>query len=256
MLDKIKSVADNEKFKAAGTKIKNIFQKSSELCTKVYQSVCKAFDAVGKSLHETGISANSVTVAGFIIGLLAINFLAMNMYGYALICILFNRACDALDGAIARYAGKTDFGVFLDASLDYMFYAGVIFGFALANPSQNAVAATFLMFGFAAAAATLLSYAVVAYRNNAQQQRPEIGRSPFYLGGIAQGSETLIALIILCLVPGLFMPIAIILGCLSLVKAFSVIVTAYYNFIIAPRKKSQTVDDDIPPASQEPASNA
>ncbi len=248
MLDKIKSMADNEKFKAAGAKIKNIFQFGRELCKNAYKYIYSIFDSGGKVLYEMGISANTVTVAGFIIGLLAINFLAMNMFGYALLCILINRACDALDGAIAKYAGKTDFGVFLDAALDYMFYAGVIFGFALANPPQNAVAAVFLMFGFIAAAASLLSYAIIAYKNNAPQQ-PEIGTSPFYLGGIAQGSETFAALIILCIVPNLFMPIAIILGCLSLVKAFSVIVTAYYNFVIAPRKKSQAGADNVSSAS-------
>ena len=114
----------------------------------------------------------------------------------------------------------------------------VIFGFALAHPAQNAVAAIFLLFGFTSAAAALLSYAVIAYKNNAPKL-PEVSQSPFYLGGVAQGSETLVALIVLCLIPGLFMPIAIILGCLSFVKALSVIVTAYYNFVIAARQKAE-----------------
>ena len=216
MLSKIKSVADNEKFKSADVKIKNIFQKTLELCKKTYQACNNSFNIAGKALHNMGVSANTVSVTGFVIGLLAINFLSLGLYGYALVCILFNRACDILD---------------------YMFYAGIIFGFALANPQQNAVAAIFLMFGFTAAAATLLSYAVIAYKNNVPQQ-PEVRQSPFYLGGFAQGFETLIALVILCIVPSLFMPIAIILGCLSFVKAFSVMVTAYYNFVIAPHKSS------------------
>lgn len=237
-IDKIKSMADSEKFKAAVLKIKDNFKKFQELCTKLYRKAFVGFDAAGKKLHQAGISANSVTITGFVIGLLAINFLSMGMYGFALLCILINRAFDALDGSIAKYAGKTDFGVFLDAALDYMFYAGVIFGFALAHPAQNAVAAIFLLFGFTSAAATLLSYAVIAYKNNAPKL-PEVSQSPFYLGGVAQGSETLVALIVLCLIPGLFMPIAIILGCLSFVKALSVIVTAYYNFVIAARQKAE-----------------
>ena len=211
-IDKIKSMADSEKFKAAVLKIKDNFKKFQELCTKLYRKAFVGFDAAGKKLHQAGISANSVTITGFVIGL--------------------------LDGSIAKYAGKTDFGVFLDAALDYMFYAGVIFGFALAHPAQNAVAAIFLLFGFTSAAAALLSYAVIAYKNNAPKL-PEVSQSPFYLGGVAQGSETLVALIVLCLIPGLFMPIAIILGCLSFVKALSVIVTAYYNFVIAARQKAE-----------------
>lgn len=158
----------------------------------------------------------------------AINFLAMEMYGYALFCILVNRAFDALDGAIARHSEVTDFGIFLDAALDYIFYAGVIFGFALANPYDNAVAAGFLLFAFAASSCALLAYAVVAYKNNSAEKL-NLNQSPFYLGGFAQGFETFTALVVLCIVPGWFMPIAIILGVLSLVKALSVIAAAYYN---------------------------
>ena len=83
-------MADNEKFKAAGAKIKNIFQFGRELCKNAYKYIYSIFDSGGKALYEMGISANTVTVAGFIIGLLAINFLAMNMFGYALLCILIN----------------------------------------------------------------------------------------------------------------------------------------------------------------------
>ena len=235
MFAKVKAILDNQKFKSVAMKIKDIFLNLYDLCKKLYHKLYHGIDAYGKLLHKLGVSANFVSVVGFLIGLSAINFLAMGMYGYALFCILLNRLFDALDGAIAKAAGITSFGVFLDAALDYIFYAGVILGFALANPAQNAVAATFLMFGFTAAAATLLSYAVIAYQYNAPQQ-PEVKQSPFYLGGFAQGAETLVAFVVLCLVPGWFLPIAIILGCLSFVKALSVIVTAYYNFVIAPRK--------------------
>ena len=199
------------------------------------------FSAMGKTakyLAKIGVSANVVSVFGFAIGLFAINFLAMEMYGYALFCILINRAFDALDGAIARHSEVTDFGIFLDAALDYIFYAGVIFGFALANPADNAVAAGFLLFAFTSASCALLAYAVVAYKNNSQEKL-NLRQSPFYLGGVAQGFETFVALIILCIIPVWFMPIAIILGVLSLVKALSVIAAAYYNFVIAVKAKKK-----------------
>ena len=238
MFEKVKNLTNNQKFKSLSAKIKDIFINCRDLCKKLYHWFYQGIDKSGQSLHKIGVSANVVSVMGFVIGLSAINFLAMGMFGYALFCILLNRFFDALDGAIAKYAGVSAFGVFLDAALDYIFYAGVILGFALANPAQNAVPAAFLMFGFMAAAATLLSYGVIAYRYNAPQQA-EVKQSPFYLGGFAQGAEVIVAFIILCLVPGWFLPIAIILGCLSFVKALSVIATAYYNFVIAPRKISK-----------------
>ena len=97
-------MADSEKFKAAVLKIKDNFKKFQELCTKLYRKAFVGFDAAGKKLHQAGISANSVTITGFVIGLLAINFLSMGMYGFALLCILINRAFDALDGSIAKFS--------------------------------------------------------------------------------------------------------------------------------------------------------
>lgn len=236
MLAKLKSIQLTNKIKPIYLKIKQFFAKTASFYKKMYKKSYAAMDVVGKKIVKRGISANFVTIIGFVIGLLAINFLSLEKYGYALICIIINRIFDALDGAIARNSKVTDFGVFLDASLDYMFYAGIIFGFALANPEQNAIAASFLLFTFAAAACALLAYAVIAYKNNVSEEF-KLGQSPFYLGGLAQGFETLVALLVLCIVPSLFMQIAIILGVLCLVKAFSVIVTAYYNFVIAVRVK-------------------
>lgn len=204
----------------------------SQKLKKMRTEWLRVTDFIGKKLFRLGIPANLVSISGFAIGLLAINFLAMGSYFSALICILLNRLFDAVDGAIARNSEPSDFGVFLDACLDYAFYAGVVFGFALAYPAQNAVAACFLMFGFTAAAAALLAYAVIAYKNSCRNNAaPE--QSPFYLGGFAQGGEMLAAAILLCLFPSWFMPAAIVLGCWSLVKALMVITTAYYNFVIA-----------------------
>lgn len=185
----------------------------------------------GRRLAKFGISANMVSISGFIIGMLAVNFLAMNMYFWALVCILCNRLGDALDGAIAKVKGQTDFGVFVDACLDYIFYAAVIFGFALAQPG-NAEAAAFLLFGFCSSACAMLAYAVIAFQKK-KETEAVFEESPFYLGGWAQGAETLAALVILCLVPQWFVPVALILGCWCLIKALLVVSSAYYHFVIA-----------------------
>lgn len=234
MLSKLKSTVNNLKNKYEGSKAQAVWNHKKELCKRIGHVFSSVINALAKKLVKIGVSANFITILGFMIGIFAINFLSLERYGYALICILINRFFDALDGAIARNTKVTDFGVFLDATLDYIFYAGVIFGFALANPFQNAVAASFLLFAFAAAACAMLAYAVIAYKNNSTQKL-ELETSPFYLGGLAQGFETLIALVVLCIIPGWFLQIAIVLGILCLVKAFSIMVTAYYNFVIAKR---------------------
>lgn len=234
MLSKLKSTVNNMKAKYKGSKAEVVWNHKKELCKRITGIFNSGINSIAKKLIKIGVSANFITILGFMIGIFAINFLSLERYGYALLCILINRIFDALDGAIARNTKVTDFGVFLDASLDYIFYAGVIFGFALANPFQNAVAAAFLLFAFASAACAMLAYAVIAYKNNSTQKL-ELEQSPFYLGGLAQGFETLIALVVLCIIPGWFLQIAIVLGILCLVKAFSIMVTAYYNFVIAKR---------------------
>ncbi len=234
MLNKLKSMAKQAKAKLDNPKLQKFNRECAKLCQTAVDKSCSLISVAAKYLHKLGISANMISILGFIIGLLAINFLAMSSFGIALICILLNRLFDALDGALARHTKVTEFGIFLDATLDYVFYAGLIFGFALANPYENAVAASFLLFAFTSSACAMLAYAIVAYKNNSRQKL-EITKSPFYLGGFAQGFETLVGMIILCVLPSAFLPIAIILGVLCFIKACSVVITAYYNFVIAQR---------------------
>lgn len=217
-------------------KIKSSYNKVADSLARTYNKSYNLLNVCGTFLGKKGISANLVSWIGFAIGMLAVNFLAMEEYGWALIAILLNRFCDGIDGAIARSTKITDFGVFLDATLDYIFYGGIIFGFALANPVENSASACIMYFGFVAAACAMLAYSVIAFKNNSDQQL-NLDHSPFYLGGFAQGSETLVSLIILCLFPAWFKIIAIFLGSFSLVKAFSVIIAAYYNFVIVPYNK-------------------
>ena len=60
------------------------------------------------------LRANSVTVIGFLVGLLVLPLLRDQAYLLAFAVILVNRFLDGLDGAIARRDGISDFGGFLD----------------------------------------------------------------------------------------------------------------------------------------------
>ncbi len=78
-------------------------------------------------LDKPGITPDGLTLVGFAIGVLALPFLALGWYLAALVVILLNRLLDGLDGALARRRGLTDAGGFLDISLDFLFYALVLF---------------------------------------------------------------------------------------------------------------------------------
>ena len=236
---KLKPILNKVNKKVNLEKIKVYSDKTVSLVTKFSDLMRKYMDILAAKMVKIGVPANVVSILGFLIGLLAINFISMQMYMWGLVLIVVNRLFDGLDGAIARKTRITDYGVFLDAVLDYVFYAGVIFAFALANPAQNAVAAAFLLFAFMSSACALLAYGVVAHKSS--QNYELLNNSPFYLGGFAQGFETLLALVLMCLLPWWFLPIAIIFGVLGLVKALTIVIAAYYNFVIA-NKKSGTTD--------------
>lgn len=188
-----------------------------------------ALDAAGGALSRCGVSANAMTIAGFAAGMLALPALTMQAYGAALACILLNRLSDGLDGAIARRRGATDFGGYLDIVLDFIFYAGIALGFALADPAANALAACFLIFSFMGTGSSFLAYAVMA----AKRGRTSMERGPkslYYLGGLTEGAETIALFVAICLWPGWFPVLAYGFGALCWLTTATRILAARRDF--------------------------
>ena len=74
---------------------------------------------IARRLHALGVSANAVTVAGFLVTVTGSALLATAQPGPALVVLLLGTLSDTLDGQIARAAGGgTRFGAFLDSTLD------------------------------------------------------------------------------------------------------------------------------------------
>lgn len=160
-------------------------------------------DTTASQLVKQGVSANQITVFGFIIGLLVIPSLAFQAYGLALLFIAINRLCDGLDGAIARQTAPTDLGGYLDITLDFIFYSAVIFAFALADPAQNSLPAAFLIFSFMGTGSSFLAFAIMAEKRQIKQL--DYGKkSLFYLGGLTEGAETIALFVFICLMPDYF----------------------------------------------------
>ena len=154
-------------------------------------------------LEARGIEADRITVAGFAVGMAALPLLAFERYLPALLCIAINRICDGLDGAVARRQGITDRGGFLDIVLDFIFYAAVIFGFALARPADNALPAAALLFGFMGTGASFLGFAVMAGKRGISSPVYK-NKSLYYLEGLTEGTETIAFFVLFCLLPDAF----------------------------------------------------
>lgn len=182
-------------------------------------------DAIARGLHTTGITANQVTITGFIIGLSVIPLLSFQLYMAALTAIIINRLADGLDGAIARDQGITDAGGYLDIVLDFIFYSAVIFGFCLALPDQ-ALYGAFLIFSFIGTGSSFLALSIFAAKRSLTTTLRGT-KSIYYLGGLTEGFETIATLVLMCLFPSWFWLIASIFGTLCWITTLSRIVTSY-----------------------------
>jgi len=160
-------------------------------------------DRAGAWLAGRGITANAVSVTGLAVGLGAVPLLAFGHYGVALLMILLNRLLDGLDGAVARHGRPTALGGYLDIVCDMTFYAAVPLGFALAQP-DNAVWAALLLASFVCTCASFLGRAVLAAGRGERDPGTRGRKSFFHSAGLMEGTETILAFVLFCLLPGMF----------------------------------------------------
>lgn len=182
--------------------------------------------SIAHYLRRCGIRADHITIGAFVAGLLGAVLIARHHYLLGGLLILLNRLGDGVDGTLARLAGSTDRGAFLDICLDFIFYSAVVLGFAMAEPARNSLAACFLIFSFVGTGSSFLAYAIMAERRSLTDQRlPDKGF--YYLGGLAEGTETIIFFILICLFPSLFPALAWLFGSICLLGTAARIVYGY-----------------------------
>jgi phosphatidylglycerophosphate synthase len=167
---------------------------------------------LGKKISQAGLSANFITLTGFLFGGLAMAAIAHEKYFLGLGLFLLNRFCDGIDGAIARHSKLTDLGGYLDIVCDFIIYAGMVFAFAFVN-AINGFWAAFLIFSFIGPMVSFLAYAIIAAKH--QHTTEARGKKSFFhAGGICEGSETFIFLGLMCIFPQAFRLLALIFGTL------------------------------------------
>lgn len=158
-------------------------------------------------LCRAGVNADALTWTGFVLGLGAAAAIASSHFLSGLGLLLASRLMDGLDGAVARATHPTDHGGFLDITLDFLFYASIPLAFAVAEPAANALAAAVLLASFIGTGSSFLAFAVIAEKRKLQSLAfPD--KSFYFLGGLTEATETLIAFGAMCLWPQWFAPIA------------------------------------------------
>ena len=169
----------------------------------------RALYPVASALHARGVGADTITVTGFVIGALAVPALALGWYLVALLLIIANRLADGIDGEVARLSHPTDRGAFLDIALDFVFYALVPLGFALADPASNALPAAVLIAAFVGTGSSFLAFSVIAAKRGLSPSRYPT-KGIFYLGGLTEGFETIAVFVAMCLFPAAFPVLALV----------------------------------------------
>ncbi|GGG45366.1 CDP-alcohol phosphatidyltransferase family protein [Chelatococcus composti] len=187
----------------------------------------------GRRLAAAGVSADAVTLAGFAAGLGGAAAVVLRLDLLAAVLFLAGRFADGLDGAIARARGRTDRGGFLDIVCDFAFYGAFPLAFALREPQANALAAAVLLFSFYANGATFLAYAAVAARRGWESRARGV-KSIYFTAGLAEGTETILAFLLMLTLPQHFPPIAYVFAAMTLATALGRALAGWQRFREAP----------------------
>lgn len=185
---------------------------------RMRQLIGPALDRAGARLARAGVSADAMTLAGLVFGLLMAAMISFGAGYMALIPLTLSRLADGLDGAIARAGNKTDFGGYLDITCDFAFYAAVPLAFVLRDPAANGLAGAFLLASFYVNGASFLGYAILAEKRGLET-RAQGEKSLYYSVGLLEGTETIAFFVALCLWPAAFPILACGFGALCFATA-------------------------------------
>lgn len=183
---------------------------------------------IGKVLARAGVAANQITIAGAAIGIGAGVAIGYRYYLLGLALVLLSRILDGLDGAVARATKQSDFGGYLDIVSDFAFYVAVPIGFGFAA-AANLPFAMLLIASFTLTGVSFLAYAVMAAKHD-RETDAHGKKSFFYNTGLAEGTETIVAFVLMCLLPQYFAIIAAIYSAMCVITVIQRTIAAKVDF--------------------------
>ena len=196
---------------------------------KLRRLIDPPMNRLGQTMVSFGITANQVTSFGLFLGVIAALFITQQLYLWGLAFLLLSRVMDGLDGAVARASQKTDLGGYLDIVFDFIFYGLIPLSFALADPANNAIAASVLLMAFYANGASFLAYAIMAEKRGISTESHG-SKSLYFTGGLAEAGETFAVFAAFCLFPTAFAWIAYGFALITAITTTSRIILATQVF--------------------------
>lgn len=150
-------------------------------------------------LARLGVRPSQVTVAAFVLAVVAAALIGAGRPRMGLAVWLVSRIGDGLDGVLARQTGRaTLFGGYLDITLDMAGYAAMVVGFAVAHPELS-LAWTGVLAGYILAITTTLALSDAG--RGAQRPVSATNRTFQFTPALTEAGETSVAYVLWVMFP-------------------------------------------------------
>lgn len=168
------------------------------LDTRLRGALAGPLDTTARHLDRVWITPDRLTLAGLVLGLASAVLAASQWWWPALAAWLLSRLMDGLDGPLARRrvaaGGRySPAGGFLDITADFVVYGATVVGVAMGSIQSPASLGGWLPFACVLCAYYVNGAAFLAFSSIAEGtgHRIDDGRSFSFLGGLAEGAETI-----------------------------------------------------------------
>lgn len=150
------------------------------------------------TIDRSWVTPDRITAAGLVLGLGSAGAAAAQQWTTALVLWLLSRLADGLDGPLARRRrareGREDAGAggFFDITADFAVYGATVVGVAVGTAGAGTgpwVPFLLVLFAYYLNGAAFLAFSSLAERSGRQL---DDGRSLSFIGGLAEGTETVL----------------------------------------------------------------
>ncbi|MBA2465615.1 MAG: CDP-alcohol phosphatidyltransferase family protein [Nocardioidaceae bacterium] len=208
------------------------------LDTLVRRQLERPLSRAARVVDHPQVSPDRLTVLGLATGLASAGAAAGQLWWWALGLWWFSRMMDGLDGPLARrrrgrgrgvpaVASGSEAGGFLDITADFVVYGATVVGVAIGATGQyDATWLPFLLvlLAYYVNGTAFLAFSSIAERTGRQRRD---GRSLNFLGGLAEGTETIFVHSLWLVIPAQAAVIATVWAAVVAVSAAQRIVAGF-----------------------------
>ena len=194
-------------------------------------------DRLAAAVDRPWVTPDRITGAGLVLGLGSAGAAALQWWPPAVVLWLVSRAADGLDGPLARRrrarTGEGDAGAggFFDITADFAVYGSGVVGVAVGTAGAGDGPwwpFLLVLLAYYLNGAAFLAFSSLAERSG---RRLDDGRSLSFIGGLAEGTETIAVHALWLLLPGVAWQIAVAWAVVVLLSAGQRIWAGYRSLL-------------------------